>query len=264
LKICNRSFFCVKKVRFGNLHNFHTFALLERANVQSHIFKEQKNVRSHTRTFSKSEKMCNHTFLKSGKMCYAHLHIFNKATQKWDCTNALSKWANVQKCAEKCEFQNSTFLHLKKIAQLLFWKRRMCKNVQKKCDFQIALFSLLKKGDCTFSMITLFKVQESAILKFTLFLHILTHLLISKERMCNHTFFALFQRATKSAIAHSNIFKEQKNVRLHICTFSKSKNVWCANVRLPNPGKKHSAAINKDDFLPATLKGFWTPIRIIK
>jgi len=45
--------------------------------------------------------------------------------------------------------------------------------------------------------------------------------------------FAHFWRATKFAIAPLHIFIEQINVRLHISTFSKSKNVRCANERLP-------------------------------
>jgi len=78
----------------------------------------------------------------------------------------------------------------------------------KKGDLWIALFSLLKKGNDTFSMIALFKVQKRCDFKIRTFLHILTHSLIWKERLCDHTFFALFQRA--------------KKVRSHICTFLKS------------------------------------------
>jgi len=50
----------------------------------------------------------------------------------------------------------------------------------------------------------------------------LSHFLILKVRLCNHTFFALFQRATKCAIAHSHIFKDRQKVRSHICTFLKT------------------------------------------
>jgi len=37
--------------------------------------------------------------------------------------------------------------------------------------------------------------------------------------------------------AHSQIFKERQNVQSYIRTFSKSEDVRCANVRLPNPVK---------------------------
>jgi len=39
----------------------------------------------------------------------------------------------------------------------------------------------------------------------------------------------------KSVIAQSLFWKERQKVRSHNCTFEKSKNVRCANVRLPNP-----------------------------
>jgi len=115
-----------------------------------------------------------------------------------------------------------------------FQRAKMCEcaKMWKKCEFQnrtlkrspIALLIRANVQKCAK------KVQKNSQLSY-----IFTHSLISKERLCNYTFFALFQRAEKCAIAHLHIFKEQKNVRLHICTFLKSKNVLCANVRLSNP-----------------------------
>jgi len=108
------------------------------------------------------------------------------------------------------------------IAQLFFWIEWMCENVQKSVNFKITLICTLKRAIIEnvwlpFSHICPFQksncaiflqCEESAILKFALFLHIFTHLLISKEwlynfpflwlflkvQMCNHTFLSLFKK----------------------------------------------------------------------
>jgi len=73
--------------------------------------------------------------------------------------------------------------------------------------------------------------------------------------MCNRTF-PHFYWATKYAIAHPHIFKERQNVGLHICTFSKSENVRCVNVQLPNPEELELNLMLQ--FLKATVsRHFW-------
>jgi len=155
--------------------------------------------------FQRATKKCNPTFL-----------LFHRATKKCDCTIPLLKWANVQNCAKKGWILKLHFFCTLKRSHNCSFDKGECVKMCKKVEIpNHTFFLLLKKGDCTFSMIALFKVQKSTIPKFV--------------------FFALFQRTTKSAIAHSHIFKEWRNVRSHIRTFSKSENVLCAIVRLPLP-----------------------------
>jgi len=54
--------------------------------------------------------------------------------------------------------------------------------------------------------------QKNGMRPSLLLLRILTHWLILKERLWDHTFFLLFQKATKSVLAYLHIFKEQQNV----------------------------------------------------
>jgi len=133
-------------------------------------------------------------------MCDRTFALFQRVTKKCDCTIALLKWANVQKCAKKgANFEIALFRILKNYTIALLKRANVlkcAKKVQKMCNFKI----------------------------HTSFAHLL---------MQSH-FLRTFSKRDKSAIAHSHIFKEQQNVQSHICTFSKSKNVQCANVRLPN------------------------------
>jgi len=72
----------------------------------------------------------------------------------------------------------------------------------KKCDFEIALLLHIcpfQKSNCAMA---LFKVQKSVISKFKLFCIFLHICSFQKSDCAIAHFFALFQRATKSAIAH--------------------------------------------------------------
>jgi len=92
----------------------------------------------------KNVQMCNHTFFCSLKM--------------WECviTHFVALW----KCVKKCKFWNCTFCTLKRSHNSSF-KKGKCAKICKKSNFWIAQFLLLKKGDCTFSMTPLIKVQKS-------------------------------------------------------------------------------------------------------
>jgi len=134
------------------------------------------------------------------------------------------------KSAKKWDFKFALFSHI--FARLLISKEQLCKcnfekNNQKVRSYnrfemvRLPFFRSKKSAIwklhffahfCTFTLfenncvVALFKVQKSAISKFALFPHIFAHSLISKERLCERTFFTLFQRVTKSAIAHLHIF----------------------------------------------------------
>jgi len=100
-------------------------------------------------------------------------------------------------------------------------------QVQKSAILKFALF-------CTFSHICSFQKSNCAITLFALFQRatksVIAHLHIFKERQNVRSHICTFLKSKKSSIAHSHIFKEQQNVQLHIRTFSMSKNVQCGNV----------------------------------
>jgi len=148
------------------------------------------------------------------------------------------------KSDKKVWSHNRTFEKSNKsvLAQSHFWKEQMCENVQIKCKFlivQIAKKAGLGNRPFFKCAIAFFKGQKSAISKFALFSHIFTHLLFWKNNcaiaLCKVQKRGIWKLA-KSAIAQLHFWKEQQKVRLHNCTFEKSKNVGCANVWLPNPG----------------------------
>jgi len=134
-------------------------------------------------------------FIKCKKVQFRNSHIF-----------AHSHIFKERKCA-MCEFWNRT------IAQLLSFKRG---NVQKCAFSKFALF-------CTFLHIRSFLKYDCAITFICTF--------SKSDKKCD-LIFAHFYRATKCAIPHSHISKEQQNVRSQICTFSKSKNVRCETLRM--------------------------------
>jgi len=83
--------------------------------------------------------------LKSGIVPSHFLSLFSKV-RMWDCTFC------------------RTFQKYKKgaIAQSLFWKERMCDDVGKKGEFSISLFLLFNKSDCTFPLLKRAYVQKWA------------------------------------------------------------------------------------------------------
>jgi len=139
---------------------------------------------SHIRSFRKSECAIAHFFhiFKERKNVQSHIRTFLKSEITCDRTFAHCQRAKMCKCAKMCKkrpnFEIALFTHFKEFANCSFEKGHCAKMCKKKCES--ALFS-----------------------------HIFTHSLISKERLCDHTF--------------SHFFKERKNVRSDICTFSKSE-----------------------------------------
>jgi len=106
------------------------------------IFKERQKVWLHIRTF-----------LKSDKKVWLHICTFKKSHRKGKLYNHSFEMSKcVKMCKKSANFKIALSSHCKKIAQLLFWKGQMW-----------------EKGNHTFSIIALFKVQISVILKLTLF-----------------------------------------------------------------------------------------------
>jgi len=127
---------------------------------------------------------------------------------------------------------------------MLFENLRMCDRTffcsLKMCECAIAhFFGSLKMCECVIAHY--FAIWKSA-KKCAI-----AHSLFQKEWTCKNVWkMCEFPNRTflhkKRAIAHFQnvrlpnlVFKERQNLRSHICTFSKSENVRCANVRLPNP-----------------------------
>jgi len=74
-----------------------------------------------------------------------HIRTFSKSDKKEQSHNRSFKMGEFAKmCKKSAKFEIALLLYFKKIAQMLFQKGRMCKNVQKSAIMKFALF-------CTFA-----------------------------------------------------------------------------------------------------------------
>jgi len=177
---------------------------------------------------------------KATKKCDCTIALFKRTIKKCDRTIALLKWANVQK---KCKFSNVQIAQQAGLGNRPFWKCAIALfKEQKSAIWKSHFFCTFTLFERAIMRLLFLKCKNSAIFKFALF-STFSYICSFQKSNCAIPF---FQRVTKSAIAHPQIFKERQKVRSHIrtflksnkkCnrTFSKSENVRCANVRLPNP-----------------------------
>jgi len=200
-------------VRFRNSYFFRTFTFshicsfkkpIVRLHFLSHFWKVWKKCDRTIALFKRATKKCDPTialFKRATKKCDCTITLFKRVTKKCDCTIALFKKANVRKCAKKCEFSNVQIAQQAGLGNHPFW------NVRLPFFHTFLHIHPFQKSNCA---IALSKVRKKVWFQNSQFFRTFLHIRSFRKSDCVIALFCTFSIATKSAIAHSHIFKEWK------------------------------------------------------